>query len=123
MGIYKDKLPIQPSPDFKPQLVEKPVPHFTVPADQWKNAVAFEVYDEDDELIRICLRGLNQKDNASTDVILPAGAATVMAVSWNGKRYTMYSTRGETIDNKADKCTGPGFVIDTTPKKKKKKKK
>lgn len=123
VGIYKDKLPIQPSPDFKPQLVEKPVPHFTVPADQWKNAVAFEVYDEDDELIRICLRGLNQKDNASTDVILPAGAATVMAVSWNGKRYTMYSTRGETIDNKPDKCTGPGFAIDTTPKKKKKNKK
>ena len=121
VGIYKDKLPIQPSPQFKPQLVEKPVPHFTVPADQWKNAVAFEVYNEDKELIRICLRGLNQKDNASTDVILPEGATTVMAVSWDGKRYTMFSTRGETIDNKADQCTGPGFVADTTSKKKKKK--
>jgi hypothetical protein len=42
-----------------------------------------------------------------------------MAVSWNGKRYTMYSTTGETIDNKPDKSTGPGFVTDTTSKKKK----
>ncbi len=122
VGIYRDKLAVKPSPDFKPELKETPVQHFTVPADKWENAVAFEVYDADNKLIRICLRGLNQKDNASTDVILPKGAAKVMAVSWNGKRYIMYSTGGDTIDATADASTGPGFVTEPASAKKKKKK-
>ena len=110
--IYKHKLAVVPSPDFKPELKTEPVPYFTVPAEQWKNAVAFEVYDAQGQLIRICLRGLNHKDNASTDVILPKGATTVMAVSWDGKRYTMYSTKGEAIDSTPDACKGPGFVTE-----------
>lgn len=123
VNIYKDKLAVKPTPDFKPEIVDKPVPHFTVPADKWENAVAFEVYDKDGKLIRICLRGLNQKDNASTDVILPEAAASVMAVSWNGKRYTMYTTNGGSVDDQPDKCNGPGAQADTPKKKAKKKKK
>ncbi len=108
VNIYRDRLPITPSPDFKPSPIPHPSPRFTVPADKWANAVAFEVYDSSGRLIRICLRGLNQKDNASTDVLLPQGATTVMAVSWDGKRYIIYSTKGETIDDKPDACKGPG---------------
>jgi hypothetical protein len=89
-----------------------PAPGFTVPADKWANAVAFEVY-KGDKLVRICLRGLNQKDNASTDVILPAGATTVMAVSWDGKRYIIYDTTGAPIDAQPDSATGPGFITAT----------
>ena len=120
--IYRDKLDIEPSPGFKPTIVNAPFPHFTVPADQWKNAVAFEVY-KNDELVRICLRGLNQQDNQSTDVFLPEGSTRVMAVSWDGKRYTIYNTRGGGIDNKPDSASGPGFLSAPAKKAKKEKKK
>lgn len=124
--IYRDKLAIVPSPDFTPTLTATPSPRFTVPGDKWANAVAFEVYNAEGKLIRICLRGLNQQDNTSTDVLLPEGAASVMAVSWDGLRYCIYSTKGESIDDKPDKCNGPGTSTSkppTTGKQKKKSKK
>ena len=108
MLIYRDKLNIIPSPDFIPQISRNRDTRFVVPADMWANAVAFEVYDADGKLIRVCLRGLDQKDNASTTVILPKGAARVMAVQWDGARYAIYSTTGEMIDAKPDTCNGPG---------------
>ncbi len=127
-GIYRDKLPIKPSPQFQPVVKDAPFPHFTVPGDQWANSVAFEVYNKEGKLIRICLRGLNQNDNESTDVFLPPGATEVMAVSWNGKRYCIYSTGGKKIDNRPDTCNGPGSSVSshqkkTTRKKKRKSKK
>lgn len=121
--IYRDKLDIKPSPDFAPTLTDKPSPRFTVPGDKWANAVAFEVYNETGKLIRVCLRGLNQQDNSSTDVLLPEGATTVMAVSWDGKRYIIYSTKGEKVDDVPDKHNGPGASQDSPKKKKSKKKK
>lgn len=108
MLIYRDKLNIIPSTDFIPQISRNRDTRFVVPADMWANAVAFEVYDADGKLIRVCLRGLDQKDNASTTVILPKGSARVMAVQWDGVRYTIYSTTGEKIDAKPDTCNGPG---------------
>jgi hypothetical protein len=109
VGIYRDRLAVVPSPDFTPVIKNKPGTCFTVPADKWANAVAFEVY-KGNKLVRICLRGLNQKDNASTDVFLPEGATTVMAVSWDGKRYIIYDTTGATVDAQPDASTGPGFI-------------
>ena len=114
--IYRDKLDIKPSPDFRPQITERPSRRFTVPGDKWANAVAFEVYNGD-KLIRVCLKGLNQKDNQSTDVLLPPGATTVMAVQWDGKRFIIYNTGGEGIDDKPDKCSGPGQFRPAEPKK------
>ena len=109
VGIYRDKLAITPSPDFTPTPSQEKLPCFTVPADKWANAVAFEVYNAEGRLIRICLRGLNQKDNSSTDVFLPAGAADVMAVSWDGKRYLIYTTsKDKKVDAQPDACQGPG---------------
>lgn len=119
--IYRDKLDIKPSPDFKPQITEQPSRRFTVPGDKWANAVAFEVYNGD-KLIRVCLKGLNQKDNQSTDVLLPEGATTVMAVQWDGKRFIIYNTKGGGIDSEPDQCTGPGQFRPAEPKAKKKKK-
>lgn len=118
VGIYRDKLDIKPSPDFKPQITEQPGKRFTVPGNQWENAVAFEVYNGD-KLIRVCLRGLNQKDNQSTDVILPPGATTVMAVQWDGKRYIIYDTKGSEVDASPDSSTGPGQYREPARKKKK----
>lgn len=117
VGIYRDRSNIQPSPDFKPQITEKPLRRFTVPGSKWANAVAFEVYNGH-KLIRICLRGLNQKDNSSTDVILPPGATTVMAVQWDGRRYIIYDTQGRSVDDKPDLCSGPGQPRELTTKSK-----
>lgn len=122
VAIYRDKLPVKPSPDFKPVITGSPIPRFTVPADKWENAVAFEVYSGD-KLVRVCLRGLNQKDNRSTDVLLPAGATTVMAVSWDGKRYIIYDTGSGKVDNKPDSSNGPGFISSAPTKKNNKSKK
>lgn len=83
MEIFRDRKNIVPSPDFKPEIRNG---RFTVPAGVWQNAVAFEVY-MGDEPVRISLLGLNHEDNRSTDVILPAGATSVKAVQWDGKRF------------------------------------
>lgn len=117
VAIYRDKLDIKPSPDFKPQITEHTGRRFTVPGNQWENAVAFEVYNGD-KLIRVCLRGLNQKDNKSTDVLLLPGATTVMAVQWDGKRYIIYDTKGREVDARPDSSTGPGQYRKPARKKK-----
>ncbi len=119
--IYRDKRNIVPSPDFSPVVDESKQPSFLVPAAKWANAVAFEVYDKSGKLLRICLRGLNQQDNKSTEVLLPPGADAVMAVQWDGKRFTIYSASGATIDAKPDSCTGPGQPKRNTKKKRKRK--
>ncbi len=87
VGIYRDKLPVEPSPDFRPQ---PPAGGGSIifPANVWRNAVAFEVYSGN-KLVRICLRGLGQKDNASTTVICPPGATSIRAVQWDGARYAV----------------------------------
>lgn len=87
MPIYRDKLPLEPSPDFKPEIKDN---RFTVPAGTWKNAVAFEVYAKG-ELVRVCLLGLNHEDNVTTDVLLPEGADEVKAVQWDGKRESIWT--------------------------------
>ncbi len=85
VNIYRDRLPVEPSMDFRPQ---PPAGGGSIifPAKTWKNAVAFEVYSGD-KLVRICLRGLGQADNASTTVICPPGATSIRAVQWDGRRY------------------------------------
>ncbi len=90
--IYHERLAVEPSNGFRPEVpAEGGVIVF--PASEWKNAVAFEVY-QGRELVRVCLRGLGQKDDASTSVICPPGATAIRAVQWDGKRYTV-SQRGK----------------------------
>ncbi len=89
VGIYRERLAVEPSPDFCPAIPEEGG-HIVFPAEKWKNAVAFEVYTGK-RLVRICLRGLGQADNASTTVICPAGATAIRAVQWDGKRHTVVS--------------------------------
>lgn len=93
--IFKDKAAVVPSPSFtfNAQADKRyKVPYCTVPADQWKNAVAFEAY-AGKKLVRISLRGLGQEDQASTMVFAPEGTTEVKAVQWDGKRYTVWSDK------------------------------
>lgn len=86
VGIFRDKLPMQPTPGFTPEFKNGIC---TIPAGVWKNAVAFEVY-KGDERIRISLLGCNHEDNVTTDVICPEGATEIKAVQWDGKRETVW---------------------------------
>lgn len=62
----------------------------------WKNVVAFETYDKDDNLVRISMQGLGspQNDNSYTMVLWPQTederAAYIMAVGWDGTRIKCY---------------------------------
>ncbi len=87
VDIYRDRLDVVKSPEFRPEIPEGGG-DISFPADKWANAVAFEVY-KGKKLLRICLRGLGQQDNASTTVICPPGANRIRAVQWDGKRYTV----------------------------------
>ncbi len=86
-GIYRDRLPVVPSDDFRPELPAKGGV-IIFPAEKWQNAVAFEVY-RGQQLIRICLRGLGMPDDASTAVFCPPGATAIRAVQWDGTRCTV----------------------------------
>ncbi len=56
-----------------------------------QNAVAFETYNAQDELIRITMYGLGSNDEHSfTQVLFPSDAAYVMAVGYDGERQIVY---------------------------------
>ncbi len=85
--IYRDRLPVQASPDYKPVFRKGSV---TIPGSVWQNAVAYEAYDVDGNLLRIALRGLNHEDNATTDLLCPPGTVSIKAVQWDGTRFDVW---------------------------------
>ena len=62
--------------------------------DVWKNAVAFETYDANGEMIAISMYGLGHSSDRhhidQTTVLFPAGAVEVKAVGWDGQRAICY---------------------------------
>lgn len=95
VDIYRERRPVQPTPDFTPQLQNG---YFIMPAEAWQNAVAFETY-AGDKLIRISLRGLGQQDNRSTCVYCPEEATCVKAVQWDGQRIEVCHFRKQKDSN------------------------
>ena len=91
-----------------------------------KNAVAFETYNVDDELIRITMYGLGSDDQHSyTQVLFPASqdaklnSAYIMAVGYDGTRIKIYE-RGEAKENfyaLLEKAKTYAKRIDTTGRK------
>ncbi|MCR4995223.1 MAG: M60 family metallopeptidase [Bacteroidales bacterium] len=66
----------------------------------WKNAVAFETYNSEDELIRISMYGLGSNDAHSyTQVLYPQAedAAYIMAVGYDGTRVRCYEAVSKTF--------------------------
>lgn len=68
--------------------------YVTVQNSVWQNAVAFETYDAEGKMIAISMYGLGHSADinniTATDVIYPAGAVEIKAVSWDGQRVTCY---------------------------------
>lgn len=61
----------------------------TISHSVWKNAVAYETYDAEGNMIEACIAGTGCTDNSSTFVRYPDGAACIKAVSWDGKRQVV----------------------------------
>ena len=79
---------------------------------QVKNAVAYETYNKNGELIRITMYGLGSDDKHSfTQVLYPASseeseaAAYIMAVGYDGTREKIYEMQNQTKSLSAIYCT------------------
>lgn len=84
--IFRDRLPVKVSHDYELDVSSGIA---TIPANQWENAVAFECY-RGKRLCRVAIRGLNHKDNATTDLIIPKGTTSIRAIQWDGQFYTIW---------------------------------
>ena len=97
--IYRDKLPLEGASVGEGCTV---VPagnakRIKVSHDVWKNAVAFETYDAEGNLLRISMGGLGEDTDTEykfTQVLWPntnsEKAAYIMAVGWDGTRIKCY---------------------------------
>ncbi len=84
VGLYKNKTPLVKGDQLMPSNGK-----ITVPAGQWSGAVAFEVR-KGKKIVSVSLLGLGHDDNVTTDIFVPADADSVMAVSWDGQRESIY---------------------------------
>lgn len=90
LPIFRDKLPICMPEGYTPlPLPAMEKDRIEIPADQWKNAVAFEAY-QGKQLLHVSLLGLNHQTPDATTVICPKGTDSVKAVQWDGTRYTVF---------------------------------
>ena len=91
--VYKDKAPLEGSLNVGCTVTNhRGVPYIKVDHKRWKNTVAFETYDAEDNLIRISMHGLGGDDNDNyTMVMFPQEAAYIKAVGWDGTRMKCYS--------------------------------
>ena len=64
----------------------------TVDNEAWKNAVGYETYDADGNLLRISMFGLGDSQQSSryTKVLFPTGSSYIMAVGHDGQRVKCY---------------------------------
>lgn len=86
LHIYKNKLKIRKVKGYKP----KPIGNLlTIDPNKCKNAVAYEAW-KGKKILRIALRGLNHKDDATTDLVCPEGTDKIYAVQWDGKRLALW---------------------------------
>jgi hypothetical protein len=87
--IYAEKKPLQGTLNSGCTLSGTKV---TVQHSSWKNAVAFETYDENGQLLRISGHGLGGPENGDTytRVLFPSGASYIMAVGYDGTRMKCF---------------------------------
>lgn len=57
---------------------------------EWQNAVAYETYNQENELIHIAISGTGDTTNQTTRVHYPAGAYAVYAVGFDGQKILVY---------------------------------
>ncbi|MNJ85552.1 F5/8 type C domain protein [compost metagenome] len=64
--------------------------YLTVQHSDWHNAVAYETYDTNNELIYVSMSGSGDPSNLQTKVYYPANALAVFAVGYDGHKILVY---------------------------------
>lgn len=95
--FYEQKLPVKggmKNPDGEMNKINNNLSESgnmrVVDRNYWQNAVAFETYDAENNLIHAVICGTGNKYKGTTHVPFPAGARKIVAVAWNGERTTIY---------------------------------
>lgn len=87
VNAYKDELPV--TGQFGEGVKNNEDGTVTISHDAWKNVAAFETW-KDGKLIKIAIAGTGSPDNSSSTVSFPNDATSIKAVSWDGKRTSVY---------------------------------
>ena len=56
----------------------------------WQNAVAFETYDGEENLLHVSISGTGDTDNLTTSVAFPVDAERVYAIGFDGEKMLVY---------------------------------
>lgn len=72
--------------------------YLTVDHSEWPGAVAYETYDDNNQLIYVSISGSGDPSNQSTEVYYPANALAVFAVGYDGEKILVYPTSILSVD-------------------------
>ncbi|MDM1297070.1 discoidin domain-containing protein [Empedobacter falsenii] len=100
VNIYKDKLKLSGKTGEGATIVTNTNGTFlTVETAKWSNAVAYETYNEKDELISVSVLGTGDVTLKNTFVDFPANAKKVYAIGFDGAKILVYPTNLSTNEN------------------------
>lgn len=87
VNAFKNQLAVQGETGVG---VEKTGNLLIVQNQDWKNSIAFEVYDTDGELMHVAIVGTGDISLANTRIYYPSGAKKVYAVGFDGQKILVY---------------------------------
>jgi len=73
--------------------------YLTTVHSEWHNAVAYETYDANYELIYVSISGTGDHSNQTTQIYYPANAHAVYAVGYDGQRILVYPASVLSLEN------------------------
>ena len=101
IDIFKNQLPLSGQTGVGVSLNGQ---YLTIQHSEWQNAVAFETYNANNELIFASIRGSGNLSNQTSKVYFPTFAQKVYAVGFDGHRILVYPTgmANQEIDAQSD---------------------
>lgn len=94
LDVFKNQLPLSGTTGEGVNLSNN---YLIVQHNIWKNAVAYETYNAQDELMFVSISGTGYLDNYATKVYFPSDAKKVYAVGFDGHRILVYPS-GLSVD-------------------------
>lgn len=109
INMYKNQLPLSGTTGVGVSLAGN---YLNVVHSEWQNAVAYETYDSNNQLIFVSISGTGDLSNQSTKVYYPSNALAVYAVGYNGQRILVYPT---SLLNSSSVFKDEKFIISPNP--------
>ena len=99
VNSYKEKLKVSGTTGIGATLVTNAIGSFlSVETAKWPNAVAYEVYNDKNELISVSVLGTGDVTLKNTLVDYPTGAVKVYAIGFDGTKILVYPSDLSTSD-------------------------